>query len=281
MNFEVDWNNLLQEYAIPWAIKLALALVVYVVGRWIAKLIVAVVRRVMQRAKMDEILINFMCSILAALLTVVVVVAALDQLGLNTTSLVAVLGAAGLAVGLALQDSLKNFAAGVMLILFRPFKTGDYVEAAGVGGSVEELAVFWTRLKTPDNKMVIVSNGDIIASSITNYSANDTRRVDMVFGIGYDDDLDQARQLIEEVVTGHSQVLQDPAPTIALAELADSSVNFVVRPWSRTEDYWKVKFEITEQIKRRFDQAGVSIPYPQMDIHLNKLEAQDSPAQAA
>ncbi len=281
MNFELDWNNLLQEYAIPWGIKLALALVVYVVGRWVAKLIVAVVRRVMQRAGMDQILVNFICSIMAALLTVVVVVAALDQLGLNTTSLVAVLGAAGLAVGLALQDSLKNFAAGVMLILFRPFKTGDYVEAAGVAGSVEELAVFWTRLKTPDNKMVIVSNGDIIASSITNYSANETRRVDMVFGIGYDDDIDQARQVIEEVVNGHPQVLQDPAPTIALSELADSSVNFVVRPWSRTEDYWQVKFEITEQIKRRFDQAGVSIPYPQMDVHLNKLEPQNSPAQAA
>ncbi|MFK7956471.1 MAG: mechanosensitive ion channel family protein [Lysobacterales bacterium] len=270
MNLKVDWNILLETYVMPWGIKLAMALLIYVVGRWVSKLIVKVVRNVMSRAGTDLILINFVGSIVSALLLLVVLVATLDQLGLNTTSIVAVMGAAGLAVGLALQDSLKNFAAGVMLIIFRPFKTGDYVEAAGVSGSVDELEVFWTQLKTPDNKLVIVSNGDIISSPITNYSANDTRRVDMVFGIGYDDDMNQARNIMLEVIEAHPAILSEPAPLVAVSELANSSVNFVVRPWVKTADYWTVKFEVTEQIKQRFDAGGVSIPYPQMDVHMNQ-----------
>ncbi len=281
MNFDVDFSAILHTYLVPWSIKLVLALVIYVAGRWLSKLIVALVKKVMLRAGTDPILINFVGSIASALLLLVVIVAALDQLGLNTTSIVAVMGAAGLAIGLALQDSLKNFAAGVMLIIFRPFKTGDYVEAAGVSGSVEALAVFWTHLKTPDNKMVMVANSDIIGSAITNYSANDTRRVDMVFGIGYNDDLDLARQIIQQLVNDHERVLRDPAPQIAVSELADSSVNFVVRPWVKTADFWQVRFDLTEQIKRRFDAEGVSIPYPQMDVHMHRLDQSQPTDKAA
>ncbi|MEM9530377.1 MAG: mechanosensitive ion channel domain-containing protein [Pseudomonadota bacterium] len=269
---EIDWNQLFVDYAIPWAIRITLALVIFVVGRWVRTIIVSLAKRVMAKAGQDPILINFVGSILSALLLLVVVVAALDQLGLNTTSIVAVLGAAGLAVGLALQDSLKNFAAGVMLIIFRPFKTGDFVEVAGVSGSVEELSVFWSKLKTPDNKAVTLPNGDVLAGPITNYSAKETRRVDMVFGIGYDDDIELAGRILKEIVTGHDKVLADPAPVVALHELADSSVNFVVRPWAKTSDYWAVYWDVHKQVKKRFDAEGVSIPYPQMDVHLDRTD---------
>ncbi len=281
MNFKMDGMTLLETYLIPWGIKLVTALVIYIVGRWVSKLIVKAIRNLMNRAGTDLILINFVGSVVSALLLLVVLVATLDQVGLNTTSIVAVMGAAGLALGLALQDSLKNFAAGVMLIVFRPFKIGDYVEAAGVSGSVDEMEMFWTQLKTPDNKRVIVSNGDIIRSPITNYSANDTRRVDMVFGIGYDDDINLARNIMREVINAHPLILSEPKPLIALSELADSSVNFVVRPWVKTADYWTTKYEVTEQIKQRFDASGVSIPFPQMDVHVNQLVPSNNTEKAA
>lgn len=270
MNLDLDWNLLLHDYAIPWSIKIGLALLIYLVGRMVARGLVGVARRVMTRSKMDVILINFVASILTALLTLVVLVAALDQLGVDTTSMVAIVGAAGLAIGLALQDSLKNFAAGVMMIMFRPFKTGDYVEAAGISGIVEELAIFWTRLRTPDNKLVIVSNGDIISNPITNYSAKETRRVDLVFGIGYDDDVKKAQELLREIATSHELVLDEPAPVVEVSALADSSINFVCRPWCNTPDYWRVYWDITREVKLRFDAEGISIPYPQMDIHVAK-----------
>jgi len=189
-----------------------------------------------------------------------------------TTSVVAILGAASLAVGLALQGSLSNFAAGVMILIFRPFKKGDYVEAGGAAGMVESIGIFTTVMTTPDNREVIVPNGAIIGNNITNYSARPTRRVDMVFGISYDDDIRKAKALLQEIVAADTRVLEDPAPVIALGDLGDSSVNFLVRPWVKAEDYWALKWEMTETVKQQFDEAGITIPYPQMDVHLHKPE---------
>lgn len=266
-----DYQQILNDYVIPWGIKLLVAIAIFVLGRWVAKGIVGVLRRVMKKTGMDDILVNFCSSILGVLLLVVVVVAALDQLGLNTTSLVAILGAAGLAIGLSLQDSLKNLAAGVMLVIFRPFKSGDFVEAGGVTGKVQEINIMYTKLLTPDNKEVIVGNGDVVAGTITNFTAMPNRRIDLKFGIGYGDDIDRAREIINEVLADHPLVLADPAPVVAVNELADSSVNFVVRPWAKTEDYWQVYWDVTERVKRGFDGGGVSIPFPQMDVHMDKV----------
>lgn len=219
---------------------------------------------------MDDILIDFITSILKTILLLFVVIAAMDKLGVNTTSLVALLGAAGLAIGLALQSSLQNFAAGVMLIVFRPFKSGDFIEAAGISGSVEKINIFSSTLRTGDNREIIVPNGTIYSDVITNYSARDTRRIDMVIGIGYDSDLKLARSTLEEIVNADKRILDEPQTLIAVAELADSSVNLVLRPWVKASDYWPVKYDLNEKIKLTFDEKNISIPYPQMDIHLEK-----------
>ncbi|RTE64414.1 mechanosensitive ion channel family protein [Amphritea opalescens] len=259
-------------YIIPWVINIAMAAAIFIVGRMISKFLVKMLGKVLRKGKMEDILVNFISAIANILLLLVVVVASLDQLGVDTTSMIALVGAAGLAVGLALQGSLQNFAAGVMLIIFRPFKEGDFIEAAGVAGVVEQISIFNTVMRTGDNKEVIVPNGNIYSGVITNYSARDTRRVDMVFGIGYGDDLKKAKALLEEIVKSDERVLQDPAPVIAVSELADSSVNFVVRPWVNAADFWAVKFDTTESVKLRFDQEGISIPFPQMDVHQYKHE---------
>jgi small conductance mechanosensitive channel len=256
------------EYLLPWLIQFGLAIVIFFIGRIAIKVIVKLIRSLLTRAGFDTILVNFLGSILNFLLMLVVVIAALDQLGVDTTSLVALVGAAGLAVGLALQGSLQNFAAGVMLVVFRPFTKGDFVEAAGVAGVVEEINIFNTRLKTGDNKIVIVPNGAIFSSNITNYSANETRRIDMVFGIGYDDDLKQAKAILQRILSEDERILKEPAPLVALGELADSSVNFNVRPWVASGDYWSVFYDLNEKVKLAFDADGISIPYPQMDVHL-------------
>ena len=201
-----------------------------------------------------------------------VVITAINQLGIQTTSLLAILGAAGLAIGLALQGSLSNFAAGVMIVGFRPYRVGDVIEAAGVAGKVEEVQIFTTVLLTADNKTIIIPNSQVMAGEITNYSAQPTRRVDLVAGCGYGDDLDKVRDVLRDIVSADDRVLSDPAPTIAVSELADNSVNFVVRPWVQRDDYWNVYFDLTEQIKKRFDAEGISIPYPQQDVHLFKHE---------
>jgi len=224
-------------------------------------------RTVLGKSKMDDILINFVASIFKTILLLFVVIAALDQLGVDTTSLIALLGAAGLAIGLALQSSLQNFASGVMLIIFRPFKAGDFVEVAGTAGVVETISIFSSTLRTGDNREIIIPNGSIYGGTITNYSARETRRVDMVFGIGYDDDIKKAKQMLDDIVNADERVLADPKPVIAVSELADSSVNFVVRPWVKTADYWAVLWDLTEEVKLKFDEAGISIPYPQMDVH--------------
>ncbi|MEM1296338.1 MAG: mechanosensitive ion channel domain-containing protein [Verrucomicrobiota bacterium] len=253
---------------LPFAIQVVVAIAIFVIGRWVAKWIVERVRKILEKADRAPILVNFIANILSALLYLVIVVAALGQLGVDTTSLVALVGAAGLAVGLALQDSLKNFAAGVMLVVFRPFKTGHFIEAAGVAGVVEKIEIFSSTLRTLDNREIIVPNGEIYSGPITNASARDTRRVDMMFGIGYDDDLRKAKGILQSLIDDDERVLKDPAPFLAVGELADSSVNFLVRPWVKAEDYFSFKCDFTEAVKLHFDKEGISIPYPQMDVHL-------------
>jgi len=265
-------NSFLSTYVIPWAINIIFALAIFIVGRMVAKMIIRLLKKILHKTGMDDILINFVSSIANAALLLFVIIAALDQLGVDTTSLIAVLGAAGLAVGLALQNSLQNFASGVMLIVFRPFKAGDMVEAGGTAGVVESITIFNTVLRTGDNREVIVPNGSIYNDNIVNYSARATRRIDMVFGIGYDDDIKQAKEIMQDILDQDERIHKDPAPLVAVAELADSSVNFNVRPWVNTGDYWAVKFELTEKIKLAFDANNISIPYPQMDLHIDKQE---------
>ena len=269
-----DVERYINDYAIPWGINIAMAIVIYVIGRIVVGFILSLFRRLMAKSKYDAMLVDFLEAIISAILMLFVIVASLNQLGVDTTSLVAILGAAGLAIGLSLQDSLKNFAAGVMLLVFKPFKSGDFVEAAGTAGTINKIGIFTTTMTTPDNKEIIVPNGGIYSNNITNYSAKETRRVDMVVGIGYDADLRKAKEILNEMVRADERILSEPAPTVAVSELADSSVNFVVRPWVNASDFWGVKFDFTEQVKLRFDQEGISIPFPQMDVHLHKTDSE-------
>jgi small conductance mechanosensitive channel len=271
-NFELaqlDFEKILVEYVIPYSTNLLFAIGIFVIGSMVVKFAVVAVGKALRKTKLDSMLVSFVSNILRWILLLFVIVAALDRLGVDTTSFIAVLGAAGLAVGLALKDSLQNFASGVMLILFRPFQTGDFIEAGGAEGVVEEIRIFSTQMRTADNREVIVPNSDIFSGKITNNTARDTRRIDLVFGIGYEDDLRLARGVIEEILEGDDRILKDPAPFIAVGELSDSSVNFVVRPWVKTSDYFQVKCDITERIKLAFDDSGISIPYPQMDVHFD------------
>ena len=239
----------------------SLAIVIFFIGKWLSRVLSRTVGRAMTRARTDPMLVKFVESLVYVGLLAFVVLAALAQLGIQTTSFIAVIGAAGLAIGLALQGSLGNFAA------------GDFIEAAGTSGVVEEIMIFSTKMRSPDNKQLYVPNGSILSGTIVNYSAKEQRRVDLKFGCGYGDDIKKAKALLEEIVTGHPLVLSDPAPTIGVLELGDSSVNFAVRPWVNTADYWTVYFELTEAVKQRFDEAGISIPFPQRDVHLIQSEA--------
>jgi small conductance mechanosensitive channel len=265
-----DMTKYLDDYMLPFAINLAMAIVIYVIGKVVVKILVSAFGKLLAKSKYDEMLINFLKSIVNAVLMLFVIIAALNELGINTTSLAAILAAAGLAIGLSLQSSLQNFAAGVMLLVFRPFKKGDFVDAGGVAGSIKSIGVFSTIMNTPDNKEIIVPNGNIYGGNIINFSAKDTRRVDMTFGIGYGDDLLLAKKLLEEMVAADERILAEPAALVAVSELGDSSVNFVVRPWVNSADYWSVMFDFTEKVKLRFDSEGISIPFPQMDVHLHK-----------
>jgi small conductance mechanosensitive channel len=246
---------------------------VLVLGWFVAQLVTRLVRRLMGRAEVDPTLTGFTANMVYMALMVLVVISALGQLGVNTTSFAAIVGAAALAIGFALQGSLANFAAGVMLILFRPFKTGDFIEASGTSGVVEEVQVFATKIRTPDNKQITIPNGAITDGCIVNYSAKETRRVDLAFVIGYGDDVAKVKSILTEIVNGDDRVLADPAPVIAVSELADSSVNFVVRPWVKTPDYWGMVFDLTERVKLEFDRQGISIPFPQTDVHLHQTAA--------
>ena len=249
-------------------LNVLIAVLIFLVGKMVARKLADVCRTLMIKAKVDETLRGFLRNILYYALLAAVIIMALGQAGLNITSFLAVLGAAGLAVGLALKDSLSNFAAGVMLILLGFFKKGDYVTVAGQSGTVSGLGIFNTILNTPDNRQIIVPNASILSSPITNVSANPTRRVDLVFGIGYDDDLRKAKEILENLLTVDPRILREPAPVVAVNELADSSVNFVVRPWVNASDYWSVYFDLTEKVKLTFDAEGISIPFPQTDVHL-------------
>jgi len=263
--------DLIQNLIIPWAIKIAVALAILIIGRWIAKWLTGVVRKLMAKSNMDDMLIQFLGNIVYTILLLVVVMAALDHIGIQTTSLLAVFGAAGLAIGLALKDSLGNFSSGVMLILFRPFKVGDFIEAGGESGVVEEVRMFATILRTGDNREVIIPNSQIYGGTIVNYSANETRRIDLVFGIGYDDDIAKAKQTLESVMQQDERILSYPAPAVAVGELADSSVNFNVRPWVKSTDYWPVRADMLEKVKLAFDANGISIPYPQQDVYMRNV----------
>ena len=254
---------------LDWAMKFILALAIYVVGKWVTKRVTGLVTRLMQARDVDPTLVNFLANIVYAALLVAVIIAALDTLGLPVTSLLAVVGAAGLAVGLALKDSLGNFAAGVMLVLFRPFSKGVFVEAAGVSGSIDDVRIFSTILSTPDNKQITIPNAQVYAGTITNYTAKDMRRVDMVFGVSYDDDLKVAREVLTRVCTSHPKVLSEPEFKIFVLNLGDNSVDFAVRPWAKTEDYWTVWGDVLEQGKAELEAAGCSIPYPQRDVHVH------------
>jgi small conductance mechanosensitive channel len=269
---KIEWNALL-DMALIYGLRILGALAIFVIGKWIAKALTRVIRKAMEHAKVEATLVSFVGSFVYILLMVVVILAALNNLGVNTTSFVAVLGAAGLAVGLALQGTLSNVGAAVLLILFRPFKVGDFVEAGGTAGVVEEINMFSTIFRTGDNKVVIVPNSAVIGGNIVNYSAKETRRVEWTFGIGYDDDLKLAKRTLEEIMREDGRILADPAPFVAVSELADSSVNFVCRAWVASGDYWGVYFDTLEKVKLVFDEKGISIPYPQMDVHLDKEAA--------
>jgi small conductance mechanosensitive channel len=274
-NMEFNWEEIvtmLKTTGVDLAINLVTAIVIFYVGRIVVRIVTRGMRKLMDAQQVDKTLVTFVSNLVNMVLMVVVAIAAIGALGVQTTSFIAILGAAGLAVGLALQGSLSNFASGVLIVLFRPYKVGDWVEAAGISGSVLEVQILTTVLKTGDNKQVIVPNSQIMGSIITNYSAHDTRRVDMVVGVSYGDDLDKVRKTLEELIAAEDRILKDPAHTIAVSALADSSVNFVVRPWVNTGDYWGVMFDLTEAIKKRFDQEGISFPFPQRDVHLYKAD---------
>ena len=273
----MDFNTeMLVPLLTEWGIKILLALVIFIVGKWVVNRVTNLLGKMMERAELDPTLVKFLSNIVYAILLAAVILAALDKLGVPITSLIAILGAAGLAVGLALKDSLGNFAAGVMIILFRPFKQGDLVEVAGVSGSIVEVKIFSTYLTTPDNKMVIVPNSQIYSDTITNYSALDQRRVDLVFGVGYDDDLKVARRVLTDICEKHPLVLDEPATKIFVKELGASSVDFAVRPWAATADYWTVYGDLLEEAKVQLEAAGCSIPYPQRDVHIFN-DAADGP----
>lgn len=256
----------------PMLINITIAVAIFIIGSWVVSRLVDVLDKVMAARKVDQALRHFLEAILRTALKFVIALLAIEQLGIDTTSLLALLGAAGLAVGLALKDSLSNFASGVMLIMMKPFAIGDWIDAAGISGSVEKITVFNTIVITGDNREIIIPNSQIYSGAITNYSSKSTRRVDLTIGIGYGDDMKKARDLMQQLANNDERILKDPGVTIAVGELGDSSVNFVVRLWVNTPDYWAVKWDYLENVKSTFDANGVSIPYPQQDIHLHKVD---------
>ncbi len=259
--------NTTSDMILGYAIKIVIAILIFVVGKWFAKILTKLFKKTLEKSKTDVTLIKFLGDLIYFGLIILVVIAALGTLGINTTSFVALIGAAGLAVGLALQQNFSNFGAGVVILFLRPFKVGDFVEAGGAMGVVETIGIFNTSIKTGDNKIIIVPNSNIIGGNIVNYSKEPIRRIDLVIGVGYEDDLTLVKDSLEQIIQSNDKILKDPSAVIALAELADSSVNFNVRPWVKSEDYWGVRSELLEQIKITFDKKGINIPYPQMDIH--------------
>ena len=250
--------------------SLVYAILIFAIGKWIAKKLSIIIEKTLNKANIDKTLSNFARSMVYIGIMAFVIIAALKKAGVEVASFAVVIGAAGLAIGMALQGSLSNFASGVLLIIFKPFRVEDFVEIGGIKGVVKEIEIFNTVLNTPDNIKVIVPNSQVTGGHITNYTAHDKRRVDLVIGVSYEDDLQKTRKVITEVLESDERVLKDPAPQVAVSELADSSVNFVVRPWCKTSEYWDVYFGLTEKIKVALDKNGISIPYPQQDVHLYK-----------
>lgn len=274
---DINWDKLnldpqilWADYILPWGAQIILAILVFFIGRLVAKAVTNGIRKVMEKASLEPMLVNFLSNIIGSVLLLLVIVFSLSQLGIDTTSLVALLGAAGLAVGLALKDSLSHFAAGVMLILFRPFQVGDFCELDGEMGTVEQITILHTRLKTPDNKVITIPNGNVFSGTMTNFSEQPTRRIDMVFGIGYGSDLLKAKKILEEMCAADERILAEPAPRIAVHELADSSVNIICRPWVNASDLWPVHWDMMEKVKLRFDEEGIEIPFPQVSVHMEK-----------
>lgn len=257
-----------QELLAVYGLKVIAALAILFFGRIVAKWMRRIVERMMRKGQTDPMIIGFIGSIVYVGLMVFVVLAALGQVGIQTTSFIAIIGAAGLAIGLALQGSLANFAAGFLLVMFRPFKVGDFIEGAGVSGIVETIQIFTTTMRTGDNKTVIVPNAKLLGDNIINYSAKETRRVDLTVGVSYDADLAKVKQILNDIASKDERVKSDPEPMVAVSELADNSVNLVMRLWTDTGDYWGVYFDTTEAVKLRMDEAGIGIPYPQRDVHL-------------
>ena len=275
----IDIEAILQtvyEYLAQYGFKVLGAIIIFLIGRWLAKIISRWIETALIKSRVDKTLAKFVKNLSQIVLLVFVVMAALAPLGVETTQFAVVVGAAGLAIGLALQGSLANFASGFLMIIFRPFKVGDFIESAGVKGTVKEIQIFNTIVNTPDNIRVIIPNAQLTGGNILNYTINGTRRVDLVVGVSYEDDLKKAKQVIEEVLAGDDRVLKDPSPTVAVYELGDSSVNFVVRPWVKSADYWDAYFDITSKVKLALDENGISIPYPQRDVHLKSGDFQSS-----
>ncbi len=268
---EININQILETITVwftTYSIKIVAAILIFIIGKWLCRRITNLLTKIMEKNNIDVTLVKFLSSIVYYTLFIVVMIAVAGQLGINTTSFLTIIGAAGLAIGLALKDSLANFASGVMLIMFRPIKIGDFVDVGGVTGTVQSIDIFNTTIHSPDNQKHIVPNASITSGVITNVTANDNRRVDLVIGIGYDDDIAKAKGILKAIIKKEERILEDPATNIAVSELGDSSVNFVVRPWVKTSDYWDVYFALTEEIKITFDREGISIPYPQQDVHL-------------
>ncbi|BDD88984.1 mechanosensitive ion channel family protein [Desulfofustis limnaeus] len=272
--FAIDLD-VLRNLLVTYGLRVVAAALVLLLGLWVARRLSRLLGAMMERYGVDVTLTKFLGNVIYYALLAAVLVAAAGQLGIDTTSFLAVLGAAGLAVGLALKDSLANFSAGVMLILFRPFRVGDVVTAAGETGVVMEISIFNTILNTGDNQRKIIPNGNILNDTITNINAYPTRRIDLVFSIGYQDNLQEAQQLVRQVLAAEQRVLRDPEPTVAVGELAASSVDLLVRPWVKSADYWDVRFALLERVKAAFDQAGISIPFPQQDVHLYRCTSED------
>ncbi|MDP4535994.1 mechanosensitive ion channel [Alkalimonas collagenimarina] len=261
-----------QDVMVSHLLNIVMALVIFVIGRWIGRAVSGLMEKALLSRSIDKAVVSFLGSIVYSLIMIAVLLMALSHVGVQTTSFIAILGAAGLAVGLALQGSLANFASGVLIIIFRPFKAGHFIDAGGVMGTVDKIEIFQTVLKTPDNKRVIIPNAQITGGAITNFSAEPTRRVDLVIGISYDSDLKKAKALLADILAQDERILPEPAPNIVIGELADSSVNILVRPWVNAADYWAVYWETLEKVKLTFDEQGIGIPFPQMDVHIQSTQ---------
>ena len=257
-----------QSLSLEFGLKIVTALAIFIIGKWVARKLGSAVTKLLEKGSGDPMLVRFVGNIVYFALLTFVILAAIAQMGVQTTSFVAALGAAGFAVGLALQGSLGNFAAGILLLAFRPFRVGHFIEGAGTAGTVEEVHIFNTILRTPDNKSIVIPNSQLTSGTITNFTAKTERRVDLTFGVSYSDDIDKVKAVIREVMAEDDRILPEPAPVVGLMSLGESSVDFVVRPWVKSENYWPVLFDLNERMKKRFDAEGISIPFPQRDVHI-------------